>query len=402
MRVNEVRSASDMRRFVFFPRELYAKNPFWVPPLWSDERGAYTRCKNAVLSHSDFVLLLAEDGGRVVGRSLVYVDRNFNRYYGTRTGLFGAFECVEDLCVARALDDAALQWLAERGMDRVRGPIHPVAESWGFLLDGYRSPPVFMAPYNPPYYIPFMDALGYGKAKDLLAYEASNDRGYVLPRRFEEYIDRIMRGSPGIRARPIDMKRLASEADAIWRISNIALKDNWGYVPLDRVELRDMLRRLKPIADPEAVWFLEDDGVPVGFALGFPDLNVVLKRIGGRLLPFGFLRILLGIKRVKDYRLFGLAILPEYHNKGLDVLLYRSLYLALQPRIRRMEANYILEDNMDIRNALEKLNLSLVKTYRVYEKSLSEARAPRAAAPESAPEAGQALGGALPRSPNPR
>lgn len=170
--------------------------------------------------------------------------------------------------------------------------------------------------------------------------------------------------------RMLSMKNLMRDADAVLRISNIAIKDNWGYVPLDRNEFLDMFRKLKPIADPEAVWFVEDRGTPVGYALGFPDLNVVLRRTGGRLLPFGFLQILFGVKKVKDYRLFGLAVLPEYHGKGLDVLLYMQLYKALSPRIRRLEANYILEDNVKIRNALEKLGLDLVKTYRVYEKTI--------------------------------
>ncbi len=369
MRIVTVSSRKDMKKFVLFPKTLYAGDPNWVPPLWMDERAAYTT-RNAVLSHSDYTLLLAEDNGRILGRSLVYVDHSFNDYYKTRTGFFGAFEAVEDLEVARALDQEAVTWLSAKGMDRVRGPIHPISESWGFLLDGYTSPPVFMAPYNPPYYISFMNSLGYAKVKDLLAYEASNDEGYILPKRFEDLIGKIMERSPGVSARPLSMKDLDREADAIWRISNIAYKDNWGYVPVNRAELGDMLRRLKPIADPEAVWFLEDKGNPVGYALGFPDLNVVLKKIGGKMFPFGFLKLLLGIKKVRDYRLFGLAILPEYHNKGLDVLLYRNICRALQHRIRRMEANYILEDNMNIRNALEKLDMSLVKIYRVFEKAI--------------------------------
>jgi GNAT superfamily N-acetyltransferase len=135
-----------------------------------------------------------------------------------------------------------------------------------------------------------------------------------------------------------------------------------------------MFRKLKPIADPEAIWFVEDHGTPVGFALGFPDLNMILRRIGGRLFPLGIFQLLFGIRRITDYRLFGLAVLPEYHGKGLDVLLYLQIYKALSPRIRRLEANYILEDNPRIRNALEKLHLDLVKTYRVYEKPLAELR----------------------------
>ncbi|MFI5367846.1 MAG: GNAT family N-acetyltransferase [Spirochaetia bacterium] len=167
------------------------------------------------------------------------------------------------------------------------------------------------------------------------------------------------------------MKHLSRDADAIFRISNESLKNNWGYVPLNRDELQDMFRKLKPIADPQAIWFVEHNGTPVGFALGFPDLNVILRRIGGKLFPFGFLQLLFGVKKVEDYRLFGLAVLPAYHGKGLDVLLYTQLFNALSPRIRRLEANYILEDNAKIRNALEKLGLDLVKKYRVYEKGIA-------------------------------
>ena len=370
MTIRQVHSPSDMRRFVHFPRDLYRGDPCWAPPLWMDERGAYTARKNAILSHSDYVLLLAEEDGKVRGRSLVYVDHNFNDYYHTRTGFFGAFECVQDFSVARGLDDAAVAWLAARGMDRVRGPIHPVAESWGFLLQGFEEPPVFMAPYNPAWYNTFMDRLGYAKAKDLLAYEGSPERHYQMPERFSRFSAKRLAPGSGLTVRPASLKDLAREADAIFTISNDSLRDNWGYVPLNRDELQDMFRKLKPIADPEAIWFVEDQGTPVGYALGFPDLNVILRRTGGKMFPLGFLQVLFGIRKVRDYRLFGLAVLPRYHGQGLDVLLYMQIFLALSPRIRRLEANYILEDNAKIRNALEKLGLDLVKTYRVYEKPI--------------------------------
>jgi GNAT superfamily N-acetyltransferase len=369
MRILPVRSRGDLRRFVSFPRELYRGDPCWAPPLWMDERRAYSARTNAILAHSDYSLVLAEDGGRVVGRSLVYVDHAFNSFYKSRTGFFGAFECVRDSGAASALDEAAVSWLRERGMDRVRGPIHPVAESWGFLMDAFDEPPVFMAPYNPPYYNELMQELGYRKAKDLLAYHALTD-GYRIPRRFEAFAERALRPGSGYRVRMLSMKDLVRDADAILRISNEALRENWGYVPLNRDEFQDMFRKLKPIADPEAIWFVEDRGEPVGFALGFPDLNVILRRTGGRVLPFGFVPLLFGVRKVRDYRLFGLAVLPRYHGRGLDVLLYLQIYRALSPRIRRLEANYILEDNGRIRNALVKLGMDRVKTYRVYEKAI--------------------------------
>jgi len=370
MIVREVRTKADMRAFVRLPERLYRADPCWAPPLWVDERGAYTPKKNAILRHSDYRLLLAESDGQVVGRSLAHVDHKFNEYYGTATGFFGAFECVNDLDAARALDEASVAWLAGRGMDRVRGPIHPVAESWGFLLEGFGTPPVFMASYNPAWYNDFMGRLGYAKVKDLLAYEGSTERGYRIPDRYSRFASRLLTAGGRYSVRTLSMKNLARDAEAILRISNIAIKDNWGFVPLDREEFLDMFRKLKPIADPEAIWLVEDRGETIGYALGFPDLNVILRRTGGRLFPFGFLQLLFGIRGVKDYRLFGLAVLPEYQGKGLDVLLYTHLYKALSTRIRRMEANYILEDNANIRNALEKLGLDLVKTYRVYEKEI--------------------------------
>jgi ribosomal protein S18 acetylase RimI-like enzyme len=374
--VREAVSPADVKRFVLFPRTLYGADPLWAPPLWSDERKAYSPRTNAILSHSDYTLLLAEDRGRVVGRSLAYIDRSFNAYYKARTGFFGAFECVRDHAAARALDEASCGWLSARGMDRVRGPIHPVAESWGFLLQGFDSSAVFMAPYNPPYYNDFMEALGYGKAKDLLAYEGSPEKGYRIPGRFEEFGEKLLARRPSLSVRRLSLADLERDAEAVWSISNTAVADNWGYVPLDRGELADMLKKLKPIADPEATWFVEDGGRPVGYALGFPDLNVVLKKTRGKLLPFGFIRILRAAKTVGDYRLFGLAVLPEYHGMGLDVLLYLQLYRSLSRKIRRLEANYILEDNRRIRNALEKLGLELVKVYRVYEKELGCRRQP--------------------------
>ncbi len=371
MLVREVRTASDLRRFVYFPRALYRDTPCWAPPLWVDERRAYSSRTNAILAHSDYRLLLALEGERVVGRSLVYVDHSFNRWYRSKTGFFGAFECVQDFGAARALDDAAVSWLKGQGMDRVRGPIHPVSESWGFLLDAFDQPPVFMAPYNPAYYNEFAQRLGYGKAKDLLAYDARSAQ-YRIPERFVRFGQKRLADGSGLTLRRLSMSDLERDADAILAISNEAIKDNWGYVPIQRAEFQDMFRKLKPIADPDAIWFVEDHGRPVAFALGFPDLNVILRRIRGRLFPLGFAHLLVGIRRVPDYRLFGLAVLPEYHGKGLDVLLYLQVYKALSPRIERLEANYILEDNPRIRNALEKLGLALVKTYRVYEKALAD------------------------------
>jgi GNAT superfamily N-acetyltransferase len=334
-----------------------------------EERQTFT-AKNPILAHSDYALFLARENGSVVGRVLAYVDHNFNNYYDSKVGIFGSFESIRHPEVAEELFTETERWMIARGMDTLRGPINPVSECWGSLYDGFDRPATFMMPYNPSYYNEYLENLGYDKVKDLFAFEGDSKHGYQIPERFIRFREKLAARRPNIRIRRIDMKHLTRDAEAIWRISNQAIRDNWGWVPYDKEELKSTIKKLKPIADPDAIWMVEDAGQPVGFCLGFPDINIILRRIRGRILPFGFITLVRRRKRLQDFRLFGLAVLPEYHGLGLDVLLYMSLFEALAPRGVRLEASYILEDNSSMINALQKLGLEITKTYRVYEKAL--------------------------------
>jgi hypothetical protein len=368
--VTEVLGRKELMEFIRFPEKLYRDDPLWVPPLWIDEKKAYNPESNPILKHSEYTLLALHDGKRMLGRCIPYIDGKFNGYYKSNTGFFGAFECVDDAHAANTLIEATERWLMERGVDRVRGPVNPIAEYWGFLLRGDGRAPVFMTPHTPEYYITAFEERGYQKVMDLIAFDANADGGYLIPERTRRFLHILTKKKPEITVRRIRKRRLIEDAEHIWRLSNLCYADNWGYVPVDRNVMLDMVKRLKLILDPDAIWFVEDHGNPVGYCLGFPDLNVILKKINGRLLPTGFITLLTGRKNLKDYRLFGLAIHPDYHNMGLDVLLYVSLFDALKPRNIRLEANYILEDNLNIRNALEKLDMRETRSYRILEKEI--------------------------------
>ena len=373
MNIVTVGSRKQMRAFVRVPQRIFGDHPCFAPPIWLDEHRAYSGKSNPILKNSDFELFLAlDDAGRPIGRTIAYIDHTFNRYYNARIGFFGAFECIDDPAAARLLIEASERWLLERGMTAIRGPIHPVAENWGFVFEGYDTPPVYMSPWNPPYYHSFFTQFGYEKVKDLLVYEADIGNGYSLSPRFEGFAERFKKRYPGISIRRLNMRNLREDARAIWEISNTALADNWGYVPLELPVMEDMLGKLKLIVDPDAVWMVEYEGNPVGFCLGFPDINVILQKIKGNLLPFGWARLLLSVRKLRDYRLFGLAVNPEWHKRALDALMYINLYENLKAKGVRMEANYILEDNLHIKNALERLGMRHNKTYRIYEKPLQE------------------------------
>jgi len=369
MRVIKAKTRKQIRDFVSLPQRLFKDNPCYVPPIWLDERNAYNGKNNPILKNSDFELfLLLDDRNHPIGRIIAYVDFNHNKYYKAKVGFFGAFECINDKKAAIMLIDTVECWIKEKGMDTVRGPIHPVAENWGFVYDGYNSPPVYMSPWNPPYYHNFFTELGYKKAKDLLVYEIDIEKGYQLPDRYEKFYDKFMARFPNIKIRRLNMKNIKLDAKAIWEISNLSLKDNWGFVPLELTVMEDMLRKLKLIVDPDAVWIVEDSGKPVGFCLGFPDINMILKQIDGKLLPFRWIKLIFGAKRLRDYRLFGLGVYPDYQGKALDALMYINMYKVLRKRNIRMEANYILEDNYKIKNSLERLGMEHIKTYRIYDK----------------------------------
>jgi len=369
--VSRVRNRRDYLDFLNLPRGIYRDDPAWVPPIWLTEPGEYRASGNPVLARSEHVLFLARRGsGEVVGRIVAYVDPRFNAYYGSRIGFFGAFECRDDMEAARGLYSAAEAWMAGRGMEISRGPIHPSAECWGFVTGGFERPPVFLSPHNPPYYGALAGAAGYAGVKDLLAYEADAGAGYRIPERFSRFATLHASRFPGLSTRRIDLGDLDRDAEHILDILNQGVAENWGYVPVERDEMVAVVRKLRPFLDPDAVWFVEDAGKPVACCLGFPDVNIPVKAMRGNLLPLGFLRLLSVRRRVRDYRLWGLAVLPAWQGRGLDVLLYMKLFEALSPKGVRLEANYILEDNLRIRNALQKLGMRPVKTYRVYEKAL--------------------------------
>jgi GNAT superfamily N-acetyltransferase len=369
--IHPVTRGRDLDDFIRLPVAVYRNDPSWIPPLWSGEKGEYTGRTNPALKRSERILLLVRRGPEPVARVVFYADPRFNEWYASRTAFFGSFECREDFPeAAAALLAAGERWCRDKGYDTIRGPINPVAESWGMVTAGFDRPPVFLSPHNRPAYNRMLADGGYVPVKDLLVYEADARKGYRIPERFTRFTDTILKRRPELTLRRIDRKHLMRDGFAIGEILNRGVADNWGFVPVAADEMAAVIGKLKPFLDPDAVWFVEDAGRPVGCCLGFPDINILIRKTGGRLFPTGWLTLLAGVRRVRDYRLWGLALLPEYQGQGLDVLLYERLFASLAPKGVRLEANYILEDNLKIRNALEKLDLEQIKRYRVYEKGV--------------------------------
>lgn len=365
LHVEPVRSGAQRKEFIYLPRKLYRNSP-WVPPLWMEERNGYGRRKNAVLADNEYELLIARRSGKAVGRILVYIDSAWNEHFQCRDGLFGALDAEDSADTFSALIQAARLWLEKRGMNRLTGPIHPVAEFWGVLVQGFDQSPMFLTPWNPAYTDGHIRASGMDKEIDLYAYEADSGNGYRLNPRYYRFYDRFLKRNPEYRIRRFDPSRLLEEAEHIWRLTNQALIHNWGFVPVPRAIFLDMVGRMKLIIDPDAIWFVEHRGKVVAYAFGHPDLNIILKKIRGRLFPTGWFHLWRKRLRLRHYRLFGLGVDEEYQGLGLDALMYVHLYKQLSARDIRLEANWILENNTKMNNSLIRLGMKRTKEYRMY------------------------------------
>jgi ribosomal protein S18 acetylase RimI-like enzyme len=370
MKIIPVTTPAELKKFIRLPYKLYKNDPVWVPPLLTEVSKQFDRKRNPTLDHCQYALFLLEKENELIGRIAAFTDAIALQEWKEAVGLFGYFECMDDGDAASALFDAATGWLRNKGMKFMRGPWSFVSQEWGLVIEGFTPSPTVMAPYNPMYYINLIKGYGFEKVKDLLVYYISAGEGYKIPERILTLTDNVAKRY-NISTRQLNMRDYDNEVARVIELSNKSLIDNWGYTQVTREEAEAIAADLKSIIHPKGVIFAEDsDSRPVGFAITIPDINSLIKNLGGRLLPFGWLKVLIGLPRLRKYRLFALGVLPEYQRKGVDSLIYRALYEALYSPDIWLEINYVLEDNTPMNNAIIKLDAKPLRRYRIYEKSI--------------------------------
>lgn len=370
MNIRPVTTKKDLAAFIDLPYKLYKNDPVWVAPLRDEQRGQFEPKRNPLLDHCEWQLFLLEDKGKYIGRIAAFIDVLAIDFWKERVGLFGYFECVQDAAGAQMLLEAARTWLLAKSCTSMRGPWSFVSQEWGSVVEGFTPSPVVMAPYNPPYYNDYYAAFGLEKVKDLLCWSISAAEGYAIPERILRLTDAVQKRY-NVRIRQLNMKNYDEEVKIIIELANSTIIDNWGYSPVTEAEVQAMARDMKPVLQQKGVLFAEDaSGKPIGFAITLPDVNVLLKGLNGHMFPFGFVKLLTGIQRLKRYRMFALGVIPEYQGKAIDSLIYRAMHETLYTPELWMEINYVLEDNWPMVNAIKKLEATPLRKYRVYEMNI--------------------------------
>jgi len=369
--VRAATSWRDRRRFQRLPWTIYANDPNWVPPILAQERLLLGWGRHAFFDHAEMVTLIAERNGKVAGRLAVFVNDIHNTKYGEKRGFFGFFECVDDLAVARELFAAGRAWLLQRGMTAWRGPVNPSLNyTCGLLIDGFGSPPVFLMTYNPPYYAALIEAIGFAKSQDMYAYEMDVA---LLAKLVDRYKPAVMSSLEGddFAVRRFDRKHFAAEIRTFLEIYNRALDGTWGFTPLQEGEVTHIAKEMGQIIAPEFAAFAMVDGVAVGAVLALLDYNQIIRKLNGRLLPFGVFRILWGRKRINVARAMAVIMLPEYQQSGLGIVLLDRLVESAKPwGLEGWEFSWVLESNEASRGSLRRAGTKLTKTYRIYDHTL--------------------------------
>jgi GNAT superfamily N-acetyltransferase len=369
VQVRPVTTSRELKAFLKLPWAVYKGDRLWVPPLIGEVKKLITPGKNPFWENAERELFVAYKDGRPAGRVAAIASRAHNETHNDKLGFFGFFESMPDYAIAEALLDAAGEWLKEKGMDAVRGPINPsINDDLGFLLEGEPEPPVFLMPYNPGYYLSFMEKYGFEKVKDLYAWYF--DDTMKFPKKIDRIADRVLRRANAV-IRPMSMKSFKDELVAVRRIYNAAWEKNWGAVAMTEAEFNHLANDFKQIIFPELALIAEVDGKPAGFSLAVPDMNQVLGKLNGRLFPFGIFKMIGWRKRITGIRILTLGVIEEYRKRGIEAVFYIETYRrGVKLGIKRAEMSWVLEDNDLLNKALETMGAKLYKKYRVYEKQL--------------------------------
>lgn len=368
----EIKDKRGLKKFIDVAFYIYKNDGFFVPPLKNDLLKTLSGKDNPLFMSGEHAFFIAYKDDKAVGRILVGINESLNSKKHASEGYISLFESINDKEVAFKLFDKAVEWLKARGEKVVKGPVSPTNgdDSKGLLVKGFDGSPVLMNSYNPEYYIAFFEEYGFIKHEDLYAYYHNVKTAENMERhgKIAEYAMKRC----NFEVQSVDLKNLDKEVADIKQVLDIAMPAEWeDLAPPTLEELKAEVSNLKPLADKDLIVIARSGEKPIGFAIAIPDYNWLLKKIKGRLLPIGFLKFLWYKKKIKGFRIFVLFVIPEFRKKAVSgAILYRIYRNGLEKGYEYAEGSTIGENNMAMRNDIEKTGAIHYRTYRLYKKDI--------------------------------
>ncbi len=373
VRIEAVQTKRGLDDFIATPWHVYADDDCWVPPLKMERRDALA-ARHPFFQHARWQPFVAYRGRQPVGRLSVQIDDLYQQRHDSEGGFFGMFESIDDDDVIDRLFAAGERWLVEHGCQRLVGPFNlNVNQEVGLLVEGFDTPPYFMMGHGRRYYADALVARGYSEVQRMLAYEMPVlfERPRVMNVMLKQMAKRFT-------MRLLDRKNLEAELEVLRSIFNDAWSENWKFVPWTREEFQAVGKEIMMLTPKEFVQIAEVEGEPAAFIVMIPNLNEVIGDLNGKLLPFGWAKLLWRIKvrYPKSGRVPLMGVRRKYHNTRLGTGLAMSCINALREPahlagLERAELSWVLEDNLGMRSIMESIGGEVTKTYAMYEKTLA-------------------------------
>jgi len=370
MNIIEVNTKEHARHFVEMPLRLYKSDPHYIRPLDDDINVVFDPERNQSFKNGECCRwLLWDEKGGYIGRIAAFYSRESN--YAQPTGGCGFFECIDSGAAAFLLFDTARDWLAEKGMEAMDGPINfgDRDKWWGLLVDGYHEP-CYTCNYNPSYYQKLFEQYGFQLYFKQFTYlRRVSDK---LDTRYAERAMRILTNK-GYTFRHIEKRNLSKAASDFRIVYNKGWAKHAGVGELSIEQVNTLLKNIKPIIDPRLIWFAYYDDEPVGFFVSIPDVNqLIVKYVNGKLTWWSKLlfawRKLTGQCKTMFGIIFG--VVPEHQRKGLEIaLIVESAKIIQNPNkvpYEELQMNWIGDFNPKMMRVAEQIGAKIYKTHHTY------------------------------------
>ena len=373
--IERVETKAQREAFIRVPWQIYRDDPAWIPPLLMERRDLLDRNKNPLFQKAKAALWIASRDGRPVGRISAQRNEAHLARHRDATGQFGLIEGIDDPAVFEGLLGTAEAWLRQEGLARIQGPFSlSINEESGLLVEGFETPPSILMGHARDYYGARIEGAGYAKAMDLIAYRF--DTHQAVSPRIQRLLDKGKR-TAGLKLRPLDRKRFDEDLRVIMAIFNDAWSQNWNFIPFDEAEIAHMAKSLKPIIEPGHVTIAELHGEPAAMVVTFPNINEAIADLDGRLLPFGWAKLLWRLKvgTPRSARMPLMGVKRAYQGTAIGAIMAYAVIEAAwrfnrDRGVLEGELSWILEENLAIRRVIETVGGQPYKTYRIFEKAL--------------------------------
>jgi hypothetical protein len=370
--IREVRTKKDLKTFIFLPEKIHAGHRNWVHPIYMDEWKYFDPKKNKAFSYCDTVLLLAYRGDKAAGRVMGIINSRFNEYRKENIARFGYLETWEDPEVVHTLLGKVEDWARQKGMTRIIGPYgFSDQDPEGWLIEGFENRATIATYYNYEWMPRLAEKEGYIKDIDYYVYKLSVPN--ELPEFYIKIHERIQRRGSYVIHEFRKRKELKPWIRPVLGLMNECYTNSniYGFAPLDEKEMDDLAKRYLPVVNPRFVKAVTKDDEVVSFIIGIPDMTEGIQKARGRLLPFGFIKVLRASKKTKQLDLLLGAVKERYRGLGLDVLMgVKMLQSASEAGFKTLDTHHEMESNVKVRAEMERMGGVLYKKFRVYQKNL--------------------------------